>query len=458
MNEQSQLISIKEILHPVEEKVVLDDNKKYLTIKVKRNHGGLENRDRLFGHEIKTKKQFRVIPNSFIISRVQCWHKSYAMVPMDIPPETIVSTNYDQFLISNNVIPKFFWWFTHSVTFTKLVRDSAKGVDIEKMVFNKNKFLNNLIKFPKIPQQRKILAEIENSMNQSTGFKAKFTNMFKKIQQLQYALLLDALSGNLTKQWRIENEQTSILEILDNIKKQKMAKQTSHKRSKKCFYREPEEIKNLLENFPDSWTTTFLGNTMEIQGGIQKTPKRIPTKNIFPYIRVGNVYRGYLNLEEIKNFELFENELETFRLKQNDLLIVEGNGSESEIGRCAKWNDEIENCVHQNHIIRVRPYKKINSDYLLYYLNSSFGIASMKKLARTTSGLYNLSVGKINNLEIPLPSPEEQIEIKNRIQCFMKHLENLKKQIIFGQRRSMYLPSYILGKIFLDNLELKIQS
>jgi hypothetical protein len=42
---------------------------------VKRKHGGLEARERLFGHEIKTKKQFRLIPGAFIISRIQCWQR-----------------------------------------------------------------------------------------------------------------------------------------------------------------------------------------------------------------------------------------------------------------------------------------------------------------------------------------------------------------------------------------------
>jgi type I restriction enzyme S subunit len=35
--------------------------------------------------------------------------------------------------------------------------------------------------------------------------------------------------------------------------------------------------------------------------------------------------------------ELFEGELEKYRLETDDLLIVEGNGSIAEIGRSALW-------------------------------------------------------------------------------------------------------------------------
>ena len=61
---------------------------------------------------------------------------------------------------------------------------------------------------------------------------------------------------------------------------------------------------------------------------------------------VANVQRGHLNLEEIEEFELFSGELDRYRLEPGDLLVVEGNGSESEIGRCARWSGEIDECVH----------------------------------------------------------------------------------------------------------------
>ena len=53
--------------------------------------------------------------------------------------------------------------------------------------------------------------------------------------------------------------------------------------------------------------------------------------------------RGYLDLAEVYQIELFGNELEKLRLEAGDLLIVEGNGSQSEIGRCALWKGEIVN-------------------------------------------------------------------------------------------------------------------
>ena len=96
-NTQWPEVQLGKILTYVDERVALDDMTEYITITVKRRHGGLGAREKLFGHQIKTKKQFRLTPNSFIISRVQCWHQAYALVPETIPSNMIASTNYDQF-------------------------------------------------------------------------------------------------------------------------------------------------------------------------------------------------------------------------------------------------------------------------------------------------------------------------------------------------------------------------
>jgi len=112
--------------------------------------------------------------------------------------------------------------------------------------------------------------------------------------------------------------------------------------------------------------------------------------------------------------------LERWRLLAGDVLVIEGNGSADQIGRTALFKGEIENCVHQNHVIRIRPnQEKILPEFLNIYLNSSSGQDEMKSISRTTSGLFNLSVGRINSLEVPLPPLPEQ----RRIVAYLDELQ-----------------------------------
>src|SRR5882724_8548969 len=154
-------VRIGDVLTYLDERVNLDDSAEYITITVKRRHGGLKERERLLGHQLQTKKQFRLIPGAFIISRVQCWHQAYAIVPGHIPPNMIASINYDQFAISSKVNHRFFWWLSHSPYFTETIRRSAFGVVIEKMVFDRGAWLEKKISLPPLKEQDRIVGRIE---------------------------------------------------------------------------------------------------------------------------------------------------------------------------------------------------------------------------------------------------------------------------------------------------------
>jgi type I restriction enzyme S subunit len=145
-----------------------------------------------------------------------------------------------------------------------------------------------------------------------------------------------------------------------------------------------------------------------VQGGIQKQAKRRPVKNKFPFLRVANVPRGSLALDNVHEIELFEGELERFRLEAGDLLVVEGNGSPDQIGRAAMWRGEIRDCVHQNHLIRVRPGPRLRAEFLELVWNSPKVAQQLKRVASSTSGLHTLSTAKVKSIKIPVPSLKEQ--------------------------------------------------
>jgi len=179
-----------------------------------------------------------------------------------------------------------------------------------------------------------------------------------------------------------------------------------------------------LPPLPEGWCWATFEQVTQIQGGIQKQPSRRPQKNVFPFLRVANVLRARLDLSEIHQIELFDGELERLRLETGDLLIVEGNGSPTEIGRMAIWEGQIPDCVHQNHIIRARPLPGADSNFLACFWNSSFGAAQVSAVASSTTGLHTLSVGKISGLCVPLPPSSEQ---KRIVTAMMRLIESLER-------------------------------
>jgi type I restriction enzyme S subunit len=200
-------------------------------------------------------------------------------------------------------------------------------------------------------------------------------------------------------------------------------------------------------DLPNGWYWLRVADAFEVAGGIQKTPERTPRQNAFPYVGVANVYRGRLELAVVKQFELAPGELEKKRLEQGDLLIIEGNGSFNEIGRCAKWNGEISDCVHQNHVIRCRPRDSRISDFVLLFLNSPDGTRIMQQLAITSSGLYSLSVGKIRQIGFPLPPLAEQRRIVAKVDQLMALVDDLETQLAASRATAAKLLDAIVGEL-----------
>lgn len=186
--------------------------------------------------------------------------------------------------------------------------------------------------------------------------------------------------------------------------------------------------------------TLTLGDVAEIQGGLQVTLKRKTLPISVPYLRVANVHRGGLDLSEIKQMNVTDRELERTALRKGDLLVVEGHGNPSEIGRVAVWDGSITTCTHQNHLIRVRvDESRMLPEYAESYLNSTVGRRHLLRSAKTTSGLNTISTSTVRSAPVMVPQLPLQEEFRERTrrissarekhQASLAHLDTLFSSI-----------------------------
>lgn len=128
--------------------------------------------------------------------------------------------------------------------------------------------------------------------------------------------------------------------------------------------------------------------------------------------------------------------------------------SQGEIGRCAIWNKEIKDAVHQNHLIRSRPILAL-SKYVAQWLNSPAGMHIMSTIAATTSGLYTLSVSKISKIPVPIPSVFEQSVIANEIDAEFDVIDRQIEATALGLKQVEAQPKNILKSAFSGQLVLQ---
>ncbi|MEW2622717.1 restriction endonuclease subunit S [Streptomyces sp. NPDC048106] len=252
-------------------------------------------------------------------------------------------------------------------------------------------------------------------------------------------------------------EQRRIVEVLDDVISRLDAAEKSISRNMKRSGHAWSSVLNAVARGDLNGRSVqadlrLVSEVAEVSGGIQKQQKRRPVDNSFPFLRVANVARGKLQLDEIHQIELFAGELERHRLECGDLLVVEGNGSPDQIGRAATWRGEVDNSVHQNHLIRVRPGGEILPRYLELVWNSPLVVDQLREVARSTSGLYTLSTAKVKSVKIPVPSMSDQKSLVEDADAWETSVDSVRDTLRAAKLRSHLLRQSILRRAFSGSL------
>ena len=167
-----------------------------------------------------------------------------------------------------------------------------------------------------------------------------------------------------------------------------------------------------IGTIPACWDVVRLGDVAEVQTGRAVNRKAIRTEGLeVPYLSVANVKDGYLDLSIVKNMLVLVDEIDRYKLRDDDVLFTEG-GDADKLGRGAVWRNEIALCLHQNHVFAVRPRQGVlTSDFLASFAASRYGKRYFLSAAKQTTNLASVNASQLKLMPMPLPTPQEQLTI-----------------------------------------------
>jgi len=170
---------------------------------------------------------------------------------------------------------------------------------------------------------------------------------------------------------------------------------------------------------PKGWKEARLDQISEIVSGVTKGRKLNGKATVLvPYLRVANVQDGRILIDDVQKIEVLESEVEKYRLKRGDILLTEG-GDPDKLGRGAVWKGEIDPCIHQNHIFRVRTNKKIVlPECLSALIGSQRGKRYFLKAAKQTTGVASINKTQLSGFPALVPPIDIQDEYLNRLEKF----------------------------------------
>jgi type I restriction enzyme S subunit len=181
--------------------------------------------------------------------------------------------------------------------------------------------------------------------------------------------------------------------------------------------REPEAFREAeMGQVPKNWCVRRLSDVAEVGSGIAINRSRTKSNAVeLPYLRVANVQDGYLDLSEIKTLEIEASKVDRYLLEPGDVLMTEG-GDYDKLGRGTVWEGQVQPCVHQNHIFRVRTSDdKLRPRFLSVITGSDYGKRYFLRNSKQTTNLATINKSQLRDFPVPLPSPLEQDRIIERI-------------------------------------------
>lgn len=200
------------------------------------------------------------------------------------------------------------------------------------------------------------------------------------------------------------HEQDRIVEILDQADSLRQQRRQASELSQRILPALFQEMFGDLRRNPNGWDTTDLGELTEIVSGITKG-RRTNESNLreVAYLSVVNVQDGHLRMDNVKVIEASEAEIRRYQLRPDDLMLTEG-GDPDKLGRGALWSGEIGECIHQNHVFRVRTASpRILPLFLSTLTASEYGKAYFFSVAKKTTGIASINKRQLSAFPVVIP-------------------------------------------------------
>lgn len=151
----------------------------------------------------------------------------------------------------------------------------------------------------------------------------------------------------------------------------------------------------------ERWTMATIADLAEsFQYG---TSEKSGAVGEFPILRMGNVTRsGKLDLADLKYIDLDAKEFEKFGARRGDLLFNRTNSPEL-VGKTTVVDVDIP-LVLAGYLVRVRFAAERQSIFVSAYLNSRYGKAFLRGMAKGAINQANISASELKRIPIALPS------------------------------------------------------
>lgn len=226
---------------------------------------------------------------------------------------------------------------------------------------------------PPVPEQRRIVAAIDDSVGKVDALISNVQNQIEKLKTFKQSLITEVVTKGLDPTMPMKD---SGVEWIGEIPK----------------HWNVAKARRIITSTQNGMTRRDL---TESKGQIVLKLKNISAD-------------GSIDYSCINRIALSEKEKETYALQDGDFLFVRVNGSKGLVGKCAIFEDNGEITAYNDHIIRVRINTFCCKEYFHYYLLSGAGKTEIEHHTSTSAGQYTISGEGLRDIWLVLPPKDIQ--------------------------------------------------
>ncbi|MGY4917823.1 hypothetical protein ACWD9K_21810 [Streptomyces sp. 900116325] len=352
------------------ETVDVDPEQKYPTVGVLNRGRGLLYREPVAGSSTSYKKLNRIGPGVLVYSRLKAFEGAITVTHDDLP-ESFASQEFPTFSFAPTADPEFFRILTTTQRMWDALQAASKGMGGRRERVKPVDFLNISMAIPPLPAQKRIVEVIGSVDEQITA--------------------LDAEADALDDLWWALGR-----EMVVAVKGER---------------------------------TVPLASFCDISGGLTKNKKDLEQPDLVevPYLRVANVHRHHLNLSEVATIQTTQAKAGKLRLRRGDVLMNEG-GDRDKLGRGHVWEGQISDCIHQNHVFRVRVTDQSFDPYFVSAWGNTFGRNWFETFGTQTTGIASINRATLSRFPVPDVPLSVQQDWAGRLGAVVKTMDSLRDQ------------------------------
>ncbi|HSZ14891.1 MAG TPA: restriction endonuclease subunit S [Solirubrobacteraceae bacterium] len=148
----------------------------------------------------------------------------------------------------------------------------------------------------------------------------------------------------------------------------------------------------------------------------------------YPMLRMGNVTAdGRVDLNDLKYVDLSDKDTDRHLVRNGDILFNRTNSAEL-VGKTAVFRGP-EPMAYAGYLIRIRMADDRLPDYLAGFLNSGYGKAVLRRMAKSIIGMANINARELRSIKLPLPPRDLERQFEKVVATIGHHDAGMRQRL-----------------------------